>query len=62
MQNSTTTNAAPVNPAPLDTSADELATPAGFRWADFDAARAARLTGDQVYDFATRSCRSEVGA
>ena len=61
MQNSTT-NAAPVNPAPLDTSADEPATPAGFSWADFDAARAARLTGDQVYDFATRSRRSDVGA
>lgn len=62
MQNSTTNNAAPINPAPLDTSADDLATPAGFNWADFDAARAAGLNGDQVYDFATRSRRQEVGA
>ena len=62
MQNSTTTNAAPVNPAPLDTSAEELATQLGFNWVDFDAARAAGLTGDQVYDFATRSRRSDVGA
>jgi len=61
MQNSTT-NAAPVNPAPLDTSVDELATQLGFNWVDFDAARAARLTGDQVYDFATRSRRQAVGA
>lgn len=57
-----TTNAAPVNPAPLDTGADELATPAGFSWADFDAARTAGLTGDQVFDYATRSRRSAVGA
>ena len=62
MQNSTTTHTAPVNPAPLETSADDLATPAGFCWADFDAARAARLTGDQVWDYATRSRRQEVGA
>ena len=62
MQNSTTTIAAPVNLAPLDTSAEELATPAGFSWADFDAARAANLGSDQVYDFATRSRRQAVGA
>ena len=61
MQNSTT-NAAPVNPASLDTSADDLATPAGFRWADFDAARAAGLNSDQVFEYATRSRRSDVGA
>ena len=61
MQNSTT-NAAPVNPAPLDTSAEELATPAGFSWVDFDAARAAGLTGNQVFEYATRSRRQAVGA
>ena len=63
MQNSTTT-AAPVNPAPIKTThdGDEPATPAGFRWADFDAARAAGLSSDQVFDYATRSRRSDVGA
>ena len=62
MQNSTTANAAPVNPAPLDTSADDLDTPAGFSWADFDAACAAGLNSDQVFEYAIRSRRQDVGA
>ena len=63
MQNSTT-NAAPVNPAPLAAmpDGDAPATPAGFRWADFDAARAAGFNSDQVFECAIRSRRLAVGA